>query len=88
MVTVNIIEINGNPYVGFQRKYTPDGKDVKPEIKGVYLPLQAWTRFANEVIPQMNNKISQYRKRVAQPDNSEVDAKRPREENSVHDKTG
>ena len=66
-VSAQLIEINGVPHVGLSRTYFPPGEEFefikpKPESKGVFLPLEAWDKFLNEAVPQLNSEIKRHQR--------------------------
>ncbi len=65
-VRAQIIQITGISYIGLQRTYLSD-PESKERSNGIYLPVEAWEKFAKETIPllkieQTNQKKSGKRK--------------------------
>lgn len=66
-VAARLVTLNGIPHVGLQRIYTPPQSEFqfsapKAEVKGVFIPLQAWDKFQKEAIPEINKEIDSRRK--------------------------
>ncbi len=55
-VRAQVIQITGISYIGMQRTYLSD-PESKERSKGLYLPVEAWEKFAKETIPLL--KIEQ-----------------------------
>ena len=62
-VCAQVVNIRGIPYFGLKRSYFPPSSGEfefskpKPEIKGVYIPIEEWAKFLVEAVPQLDQEI-------------------------------
>lgn len=79
-VSVQLKLFNGIPHVGLLREYTPKQGEFqfsapKPQLKGIFLPLQAWTKLCNEAIPQIKQEIEEQQRKCEQSKTDQASTK-------------
>ena len=56
-VLAQLVTINGNIYVGLQRKSYYEDKN-NPRLKNILLPIEAWSRFVRQAVTNLEKAIT------------------------------